>query len=357
MIIYPSNAIRFYEIVPLSTLPTFDNTAAKDMPHLPYIDASTGQFFELDQEINIQVIALTGATVIVSTDAPLGVVEIISNVVLKTIEDEDMIEYDIIDITIKFNNPASFTLTLTDAENSWQSECLNARSKWFLLGKGYVKISHFSDGVKNNIDYSGDIVFENYIKSKFFEYDPASEIVAFENDEEDLKLKEVTKRVLLFNAFELSPPTVEQLKLAMASDHFLVNEVEFVQLEGFEVTYFSNYAQVSVPVREKRGKKKFPDIPGIPDPPTSIFVGLKVIRRYYEGPPSAVAPPPEVNFDVTGLDEDEIAAKFMAFRNGNKMRYGFSEIDEVFFNEVLGLITVAEAIEVGEWWEIYYFSE
>jgi len=90
------------------------------------------------------------------------------------------------------------------------------RLEWFNLENGF------------SLDYvvSG-FVGQAHIEGKLILGQPAGDVTVFDNQGEEIKLKEIVQRVMMFTA-EVPDYLAEQLILWMAHDEFMINDVKYV---------------------------------------------------------------------------------------------------------------------------------
>ncbi len=102
------------------------------------------------------------------------------------------------------------------------------RLEWFNLENGF------------NMDYvvSG-FVGQAHIEGKLILGQPAGDVTVFDNQGEEIKLKEIVQRVMMFTA-EVPDYLAEQIGLWMAHDEFLINDVKYVTSKKPTITQVNN---------------------------------------------------------------------------------------------------------------------
>jgi len=138
-----------------------------------------------------------------------------------------------------YNIRPSFTGCFQMIVEVFSTETDYFRSEWCEVQTGYVdqlrednpdvrKIEWFNqeNAFAANFVESGFVGLA-YVEAKMYLQSPAGDVLVFDNQGDEVKLKEVFQRVFQFSA-ELPDYLCETLALAMAHDRFFINDVEFI---------------------------------------------------------------------------------------------------------------------------------
>ena len=112
--------------------------------------------------------------------------------------------------------------------------------------KGYLKIEYSNDDNKYLFDYRDKPVNKMFVLGRMVEYIPKINQNIFDNDEETLNQKTTVQRTLKLETTNLNTRVAELLTVALSHEYFFINSDQFTMEEKPEITFYSNFAEMSV---------------------------------------------------------------------------------------------------------------
>jgi hypothetical protein len=134
--------------------------------------------------------------------------------------------YDYTEFTLDFD--ATFVSGMVEFElftdtELWRSEPVMCDE----TDEDYVILEWFNEEMAFTMNYSTDIVPKMHLKANFNMTAPTGDATVYDNQGNETKLKELVQRVFTLDAV-VPAYIADQLVIALAHDHFFINDVEFV---------------------------------------------------------------------------------------------------------------------------------
>ena len=147
--------------------------------------------------------------------------------------------------TIRPQNTGCFKLWVIESnvyvfESEWLHNPIGGIESMRLTTPNIFKVEWFN--LENNfgLEYvNSNLVNIAYVEGKMIWGQPAGDVTVFDNQGEEIKLKEIVQRV--FNlSVECPAYFAEMLTIAMAHDKFYINDVEYISTKKAQVSQIGN---------------------------------------------------------------------------------------------------------------------
>ena len=216
MIVSKANSVRF--IVGDGLDPHFDNTLFNDEDFYGIRKKAYCQRYVSGAVLLVQIKGNTTETVVLTRYNSDNTSAVVSVTDTYTYTGFKIYDYEItIGATDQF-----YLIATSDEDDSWTSEPVITDERGRMLK---IQWYGFDPELTFEFDYTNDEVNLAYIDANLIEWSPAGESTVYDNQDEKVKIKENLYRQLKFETEPMPRYMAEKLKIAMAHDNLVVNDI------------------------------------------------------------------------------------------------------------------------------------